>query len=96
MMYNHIMMISIEDLKAHLRIDFDLEDDLILAKRDAAIGIIENYTGQSLSELDTVPAPINEALRKLVSHFYEHRGLTNADQDEIERLIMPYRAWRFA
>lgn len=42
-------ILSLDDAKAHLRVDGDDEDDLVAAFRDAAVDAVERYTGLILA-----------------------------------------------
>lgn len=101
-MYNHCMIIEIEDLKAHLRIDNDLENVVLSDKIEAASSYIEQYIGKELSSFDPTPAAIKEAVRLLAGHYYAHREATLTDGranplpfGAID-LIEPFRVWKFA
>lgn len=43
-------MVTLEQLKEDLRIDFDQDDAILQRNLDAAVSIIERYTGISISE----------------------------------------------
>jgi uncharacterized phiE125 gp8 family phage protein len=42
--------VSLDQAKAHLRVDFDTEDALIAAYLSAAVGAVENFSSRKLSE----------------------------------------------
>ncbi|MEZ2406929.1 head-tail connector protein [Bosea sp. RCC_152_1] len=96
------MIITVDDLKAHLRIENDLEDGVLSAKIDAASSYIEQYIGKELSSFDPVPAAIKEAVRLLAGHYYAHREATLTDGRAnpiaygVVDLIEPFRVWKFA
>jgi len=89
-------MLSLDELKAHLRIDHDAEDDLLLAYRDAAMQAVINYTGGT----DTTAAPIKAAILLLVADLYLHRE-KNSDRvlhenPTYKALLDPYRQWELS
>lgn len=89
-------MVTLAELKTHLRIDDDLtaEDTLIEAYKGAAIAHIQNLTEQDFSTL--MPEPIKHAIKLLVGHWYKNReATTETKQQEIphavDALIQPYK-----
>ena len=91
-------VITLPDLKAHLRLDLDdtSEDDLLQQKIETAEAWIASYIGTPVADLgDTIPAPIAEAVRQLAAHSYENReGGDDVPLDTL-RLLSPYRSWSF-
>jgi uncharacterized phage protein (predicted DNA packaging) len=93
------MSITVEDLKAHLNIDHDLDDALLQSKIEVATEWVGAYSG---AEVDTnSPAPLREAVRMLAGHLYENREATLVGVTAqslpfgVMDLINPYRAWSF-
>jgi hypothetical protein len=94
-------LLTVADAKAHLNITDDTDDDLIAAKIEAAETWVAAFTGSDFADdeafPDGAPAPVMEALRKLVADLYEHRE----SSDEISApfgiadLLAPYRKWTF-
>lgn len=86
-------MLTLEEVKAHLRIDHDAEDDLILAYRDAALGAVEDYTGIEFT--DPAPHPVRAAVLLLVGDLYAHReartDLRLRENGAYQALLNPYR-----
>lgn len=96
------MSITVADLKAHLNITFDTDDALLEGKIAASQTWIERFTGTAFGDYeDGVPAPLDEAVRKLAGHLYENREATIADASAsgdpfgVFDLIAPYREWVF-
>lgn len=64
-------MISLQDMKSHLRVTFD-DDDLIIADKLAtAAEWVSNYTAIPLDAVN--PAPVDEAVRQIAAHLYANR-----------------------
>lgn len=93
-------MISLDDIKAHLRVTFDLDDQDIAAKLAAATAWVSAYTGIAADAAD-IPAPVLEAVRQLTAHFYQNReaAAVGANAQSLPfgvlDLLAPYRAWVF-
>ena len=91
------MIVSLDELKAHLRIENDLEDGLLvslLAQAQAAAG---DYCHTDFDEADPVPEPVRLAVLLMAGHFYENRE--NSDRSAystmmtaFHALLYPYRA----
>jgi uncharacterized phage protein (predicted DNA packaging) len=64
--------LTLAKLKAHLNVTIDDDDDLIADKLSAAQAWVATYTASDVT-LDSVPAPINEAILQLAAHLYENR-----------------------
>jgi Phage gp6-like head-tail connector protein len=65
------MTISLEDMKAHLRVTFSDDDVIIADKLATATDWVANYTG--IPNDSTIPLPVNEAVRQLAAHLYANR-----------------------
>ncbi|MGN8117510.1 head-tail connector protein [Labrys sp. 22185] len=97
------MMISLEDMKAHLNVTFDDDDALITAKIEAAQAWIESYIGAPFADAEAIPADAKEACRQLAALFYENRetsiignGLTMHDMPfSVQAYVLNNRAWSF-
>ena len=88
------MILTIEEVKAHLRIQHDEEDDLIEGFIAQAQAVAEDYCRVQFE--DTAPEPVRLAVLLMVSHYYEHRD--NPDRQvymtmriAFENLLYPYR-----
>lgn len=92
-------VIPLADIKAHLNLTTDLDDDLLTEKVAAAEAWVDTYTGGALTE--SSPAPLKEAARMLAAHLYENReaslvGITaDALPFGLMDMLTPYRAWAF-
>lgn len=91
--------ITLTDLKAHLNITTEIDDELLGDKIKAASEYIAAWIAP-LTEDDPVPEVLKEATRKLAADFYEHRESSANEPSiptefEVFALIMPYRDWNF-
>lgn len=88
------MVVTVDEAKAHLRVDHDEEDaylDGLIAKAQA---VAEDYCRVSFSE--EAPEPVRLAVLLMVSHYYENRD--NPEKQvyvtmriAFENLLYPYR-----
>ena len=88
------MILTIEEVKAHLRIQHDEEDELIEGFIAQAQAVAEDYCRVQFE--DTAPEPVRLAVLLMVSHYYENRD--NPDLQvympmriAFENLLYPYR-----
>jgi len=88
------MTVTIEEVKAHLRIQYDEEDDYLERLIKQAQGAAEDFC-RVLFE-DDPPEPVRLAVLLMVSHYYENRD--NPDKHvyltmrmAFENLLYPYR-----
>lgn len=98
-------VVSVEDVKAHMNVTTDADDDLIGDKIAAAEAWIGKFIGSPLDDAETfpdgAPEPLKEAVRQLVAHLYENReatlvGITMSDVSPgLFDLIGPYREYVF-
>lgn len=92
--------VTLTDLKLHLNLTTDQDDQLLTSKLEAAKGWVGSYTASN-PELDTTPAPINEAIRQIAAGMYENReaSLVGATAQSLPfgalDLLAPYRAFSF-
>lgn len=94
-------MISLNDAKLFLRIDGDEEDTLVSSLLIMSTELVEGILRRKLSEFETVPETIRQAVLLAVGTLYENRqggkdGLNTADLiDLIKRLTFAYRKEAF-
>lgn len=88
------MILTIEEVKAHLRIQHDEEDELIEGFIAQAEAVAEDYCRVQFT--DPAPEPVRLAVLLMVSHYYENRD--NPDRQvymtmriAFENLLYPYR-----
>jgi hypothetical protein len=99
-------MITLEQAKAHLRVDHDHEDALIYEYIDAATAHAEDFCKRPFSGTDeagapvTMPAPVRCAVLLIVGDLYANRegSLMGSvsDNPTVQRLLWPYRMQSFA
>ena len=65
------MIVTVEEVKNHLRIQHDEEDDLITGFIVQAQAVAEDYCRVQFS--DPAPEPVRLAVLLMVSHYYENR-----------------------
>lgn len=93
--------LSLSDIKAHLNVTDDADDDLILAKMEAAEAFVAGYVGKALVDFDPVPGDLKEAVRMVVGHLYENREATLVGVVIAPvplgafELMAPHREWVF-
>ena len=88
------MIVTVEEVKNHLRIQHGEEDDLITGFIVQAQAVAEDYCRVQFS--DPAPEPVRLAVLLMVSHYYENRD--NPDRQvyvtmrvAFENLLYPYR-----
>lgn len=81
--------VSIDDVKAHLRITTNDDDALLRLKLDAAEAHVADFIGAPLVVDGKVPAPVREAVLQATAWLFDG---TPAD---LGGLLAPYRAWAF-
>ena len=88
------MILSVEEVKAHLRIQRNEEDELISTLIAQAQAVAEDYCRVQFS--DNAPEPVRLAAMLMVGHYYENRD--NPDRQvyvtmriAFENLLYPYR-----
>ena len=88
------MVVTVDEARAHLRIDHDEEDAYLVGLIAKAQAVAEDYCRVSFS--DQAPEPVRLAVLLMVSHYYENRD--NPDKQvyvtmriAFENLLYPYR-----
>ena len=88
------MIISVDEVKTHLRIQYDDEDAYLESLIKQAQATAEDYCRVQFSE--PAPEPVRLAILLFVSHYYENRD--NPDRVmyatmrvAFENLLYPYR-----
>lgn len=74
------MIVSLEDMKAHLNIIDGIDDELITAKVAAAEAHLARVLGFSMVDEYPagVPEDLKEAIRQLAAHWFENREAASA------------------
>jgi uncharacterized phage protein (predicted DNA packaging) len=95
------MLVTLEEMKAHLNITTDDDDALITDKIKAAQNHIEALIPSNSLDNHSDDEDIKEAVRQLAAHFYENREgvLVGVNAQELPmgvyQLIAPHRTWEF-
>ena len=91
--------LTLNDIKAHCRIDIDAEDSLLELYGEAAEDTVLNYIGKTYDELTeeytTLPKPIVQATLMLVDTSYQYRSPISTQSMSIvpytfDLLVKPY------
>lgn len=87
-------MLTLEEVKVHLRIENEDEDDYIVSLIAQAQAKAEDFCRVTFE--DDAPAPVRLAVLLMISHYYENRD--NPDRQvyvtfrmAFENLLYPYR-----
>lgn len=92
-------IVSLEDQKKHMNVDFDDDDALISDKIDASESYTTALVGVDIASMSPVPAALKQAIMMFAAHLYENREATSFDGRSGETpfgylsLIAPYRRW---
>lgn len=88
------MVVTVDEIKQHLRIDHDDEDSYLEGLIAQAQAVAEDYCRVSFG--DEAAEPVRLAVMLMVSHYYENRD--NPDKQvyvtmriAFENLLYPYR-----
>ena len=88
------MVVTAEEVKTHLRVQYDNEDAYLESLIRQAQGAAEDYCRVVFE--DPAPEPVRLAVLLMVSHFYENRD--NPDKQAyitmlmaFQNLLYPYR-----
>lgn len=96
-------MITLKETKDYLRIDSDIEDDLITSLIITTETLIEDVLRRKLTEFEVIPEPIHQAELIIVATLYEERQIskekTGLSIDEtldfIRKMLFSYRKEAF-
>ena len=88
------MVVTVAEVKAHLRIDHDEEDGHIETLIAQAQAVAEDYCRTRFE--DTAPEPVRLAVLLMVSHYFENRDSPDKQsyttmRMAFENLLYPYR-----
>lgn len=87
------MMFDLDTVKAHLRIEHNLEDVLLMAYMAAAKDFAETFLGKALAEFETLPGTVLAGLLLHTALLYESREgeFVEKNLQAIRLLYYPYR-----
>lgn len=97
------VVISGEEAKAFLRVDGNDEDSLIISLIQTAQLLVEEVIRKPLSEYETVPEPIKQAMLIVIGTLYEERQISKDKSgvdiaetlDLVRRMLFAYRSVKF-
>ncbi len=89
---------TLDELKAHLNLDHDADDVLLVGKLTAAQVWVGTYIGTPLTSLQAIPANVSEAVLQLAASWYEQReavafGNAWTVPFGVHELLAPARTW---
>ncbi len=90
-------IVTLTEVKAHLRLDSLDEDEYLSSLVAAAIDYVQQYLGQSLDEFVDclVPPSIKHAILLIIADFYENRTTTSIQNPTtLQSLLGAYRRVR--
>lgn len=82
-------IVSLDEVKQHLRIDHDDDDELLTQKIDSAQNHIERLLGFTIEDAyggedqDPIPPAMKECVSELAAHWYENREPVLMDTPEL-------------
>ena len=88
------MIVTVDEVKVHLRIQYDDEDEYLMSLIKQAQATAEDYCRVTFD--DPAPEPVRLAVLLMISHYYENRD--NPDKQvyitmrmAYENLLYPHR-----
>lgn len=92
------MYVELEDIKRHLNVDFNEDDNLITSMIEAAEASVENSIGAPLADIainGELPVDLKHVIRIMTANFYEYRegmtyGKIQAVPFTLSHLLAPY------
>ncbi|MFG1201741.1 head-tail connector protein [Xanthobacter aminoxidans] len=98
---NTLSITSLSEVKAHLNISTDTDDELLTSIIEVSRNYVESWCGPLDDFEGTVPPAIVQAMKMHVGHLYENREASTFSGAAAELplgffdLIGPYRKWAF-
>ena len=83
------MIVTLDELKDHLRVQTNDEDDLLVTYLTQAQEAASNYCRVDWEDTETVPETVRLAVMLMASHFYENRD--SADKSAYTTMMMAFR-----
>lgn len=85
-------MITLDEAKLYMRIDGDEENNLISSLIITAQNIVEDLLRRPLSDFETIPETIKQAVLLTVSTLYEYRQVSkdkeSLDMELLHRILL--------
>ena len=82
------MLVTLEELKTHLRLEGDGEDDYLKSLLAAAKAVVEDHCKTTFD--DKPPEPVRLAALLFASHLYSYRE--SSDPDAYTTMMQAFRA----
>ena len=84
------MIVSLEELKAHLRIQTDDEDNLLTSLLAQAQEAADDYCRADFHSMESPPETVRLAVLLMASHFYECRD--SSDRSAYSTMVRAFHA----
>ena len=89
---NGLNMVTLQDAKLYMRIDGDEEDTLVTSLIYTAQSIVEDVLRRPLTDFETIPETVKQAVLLTVSTLYEYRQISKEresfDMELLHRIIL--------
>lgn len=82
--------IELEEVKNYLKVEHELENNLIGRLTSAAIDTARQRTNR---DFETMPAAVELAILKVIAFWYENRSENNTIPKEADDLFRSYYRW---
>ena len=82
---------TLEEVKLYLRVDHDVEDTLIQSFIKTAQEMVEDILRYKLTEFDSTPETIKQAMLYVIATLYESRQIGNGNAIKMDELIETVR-----
>ncbi|MBX9759367.1 MAG: head-tail connector protein [Beijerinckiaceae bacterium] len=95
------MVVTVNELKTHLRLETTDEDTLLEETIGAATKHIENVMGLAFDDIvGGTPEPLKQAVKMLSAHWYEARGVACTETMRpfpisVQEILNEYREFNF-
>lgn len=78
---------TLQEVKLYLRVDNDDEDTLIQSLINTSIEMVQDILRFDLTEYETIPELINQAMLFIISTLHESRQVGNGNEIKMSELI---------
>ena len=82
---------TLEEVKLYLRVDHDVEDTLIQSLMKTAQEMVEDILRYKLTEFDSIPETITQAMLYVIATLFESRQIGNGNAIKMDELIETVR-----
>jgi uncharacterized phage protein (predicted DNA packaging) len=91
------MLVTLDEIKAHLRIAGNDEDTLLNVYSGAAAEYVNAFTRRDWATVTDIPASVTAAALLLIGDLYENREAQGSaalhENRTVDRLLWPHRVW---